>query len=253
MAHSTIFPDAFLNALGAWQAGWCEEKDRRLELTARLREAIGAMPPLPEEAMRAPPTCFRKRFLVPNNAQNGGDFWPFFWDGEIAEGVASWTTNYDYCKVIFKKNPRPGTIACIFRRKPRASEVVLNIAGLWTGDDFIKAAQLYIDRRGENFQGIRHFRDTQSEVILDAPLTMDDVIAFCGRVPSLDELCTTASISAPEDEDELWRKLVEENLLPTLPYWLEGQASQAAIENAIATIRSQFQKWLRPKPAAEAT
>jgi hypothetical protein len=130
---------------------------------------------------------------------------------------------------------------------------VLNIAGLWTGDDFIKAAQLYIDRRGKNFQGIRHFRDTQSEVILDAPLTMDDVIAFCGRVPSLDELCTTASISAPEDEDELWRKLVEANLLPTLPYWLEGQASQAAFENAIATIRSQFQKWLRPKPAAEAT
>jgi hypothetical protein len=128
--------------------------------------------------------------------------------------------------------------------------VVLNIAGLWTGGDFRAVAQSYIDRGGENFEGIRHFRDVQSEVILDAPLTMDEVIAFCDRVPSLDELCATARITAPEDEDELWRKLVEAGLLPTLAYWLEGQASQAAINNAITTIKKQFQKWLKPKPAA---
>jgi hypothetical protein len=247
MVQSTIFPDAFLSALGAWQAGWGEVEARRLELTAHLHEAITEMPPLPEEALRPPSTCYRKRFLVPNNPQNGGDFWPFFWDGEIAEGMASWTTDYNYCKVIFKKDPRPGTIACIFRRAPQASEVVLNIAGLWTSSDFSAVAQSYIDRRGENFEGIWHFRDTQSEVILSAPLTMDEVIAFCGQVPSLEALCAEAIISVPEDEDELWRKLVEADLLPTCPYWIEGRASQAAIDNAIATIKKQFEKWLSPK------
>ena len=127
--------------------------------------------------------------------------------------------------------------------------MVLNIAGLWTSGDFRAAANSYIDGGGENFEAIRHFRDIQSEVILDAPLTMDEVIAFCGQVPSLDQLCATAGITAPEDEDELWRKLVAANLLPTLPYWLEGDASQAAINNAIATIKKQFQKWLKQKPS----
>jgi hypothetical protein len=245
--NNIIYSDEFLGALGAWQAGWREEKDRRVAITDRLRAAINASS-LPEEAFRVPFECYRKRFLVPNNPQNGGDFWPFFWDGEIAEGIASWTTDYNYCRVIFKKYPRPESIACIFKFGPQPSEVVLNIAALWHRADFRSAVFSYIDRKKENFSAIQHFRDTQSEVILDASLTMDDVVAFCGQVPSLDRLCSEMGITTPEDEDDLWRKLVEANLLPTFPYWLEGDAAQRAIDHAIIVIQGRLRQWLKPKP-----
>ena len=241
------FSDQLLSALGAWQAGWREEKALREQISVDLHKAIEAAKPLPEEAFNIPGTCYRKRFLVPNNPQNGGDFWPFFWDGEIQEGAASWSTDYEFCKTIFKKDPRPGTIVCIFRRVPTQSEVILNIAELWTNSDFKEAIQSYADRREPNFEALQHFRDVQSEVILDAPLTMDDVVAFCGQVPSLEQLCNAAQIEQPEDEDELWRRLVQKNLLPTLPYWLEGQASQRAIDNAIKVIEERFRIWLKPK------
>lgn len=238
----------FLCALGAWQAGWKEEKDRRIAITADLLAAIACQSaPLPTEALQTPPTCYRKRFLVPNNPQNGGDLCPFFWDGMIDEGVASWTTDYDYCKTMFKRDLRQGTIACIFRRHPAPSEVILNIRALWTNDLFRTAAESYVERKSENFQAIMHFGNTQSEVILDAPLTMDDVVAFCGQVPSLDELCTTAGITEPEDEDELWQKLVAANFLPTQNYWLEEEAAQHALNNAIGVAKQRFEKWLKPK------
>lgn len=51
---------------------------------------------------------YRKRFLVANNEQNGGDMVPLFWNGEIKEGFASWTRDFEFARVIFKKDARPG-------------------------------------------------------------------------------------------------------------------------------------------------
>ena len=60
-------------------------------------------------------------------------------------------------------------------------------------------------------------------------------------------MCKEAEIAAPEDEDELWDLMVENDLFPTLPYWLEGNAAQHAIDNAISVIEQRFSKWLKPK------
>jgi hypothetical protein len=252
-AGRTTYTDEFLGALGNWQRGWKEDRDERMALTESLRTAIAGLPALPPEAREAPAQCYRKRFLVPNNPQNGGDFWQFFWDGEIAEGVSSWSTDYNYCKVIFKPDPRPGTTACIFRRTPAIGEVILNIAGLWSRSDFSEAAESFIEKGGPAAKGLNHFRATQSEVILDAPLTMDDVFAFCGQIPSLEHLCKTAGIATPDDEDELWQRLLAVNYLPTMPYWVEGDAPQRAINRAIAAIETKFRQYLvskDPSPAA---
>jgi len=236
-----------MSALGLWQRGWREDKDERLALTAALQAAVANLPDLPPEARQIPEWCYRKRFLVPNNPQNGGDFWPFFWDGEIIEGIVSWSTDYDYCKVIFKPDPRPGTVACVFRHRPAQAEVILNIAALWSRADFVEAADAFIARGGPAAMGLNHFRDTQSEIILNAPLTMDEVFAFCGQVPSLEQLCDAAKINTPDDEDELWRRLVAANYLPTMPYWLEQGAAQRAIDRAIAAVEERLRRYLKAK------
>lgn len=234
----------FLSALGAWQNGWGEDPVRRMEITQRLQSAISNAS-LPAEAFAAPDVCFRKRYLVPNNPQNGGDFWPFFWDGEIDEGVASWSLDYQYCKTIFKIDPRAGELACIFARKPARSEIVLNIAGLWGREDFSQQATSYIDSGGEHAAALNRFKDSQGEVVLNAPLLMDEVRGFCGKVPELEALCTAAGISRPSDEDDLWRRMVEKGLLPFDLYWLEDAAAQRAIDRALEVIQDRLRSLVK--------
>lgn len=68
-----MYDDDFLSALGAWQRGWNEDQARRLVITDALLKAIATRPSdLPRSASQG--TLYRKRFLVPNNPQNGGDF-----------------------------------------------------------------------------------------------------------------------------------------------------------------------------------
>jgi hypothetical protein len=57
---------------------------------------------------------------------------------------------------------------------------------------------------------------------------MDDVFAFCGQIPSLDQLCQAAGIETPAAEEELWHRLIDANYLETMPFWIEGDASQRA-------------------------
>ena len=70
-----MFSDRFLSAIGGWQRGWREEKDRRLVLAEELDSAATAEN-LPIQFRRTKKICYRKRFLVPNNPQNGGDLGP---------------------------------------------------------------------------------------------------------------------------------------------------------------------------------
>lgn len=240
-----VYAEEFLGALGAWQNGWREDAARRLAITERLRMAIAASS-LPPEAFAAPEVCYRKRYLVPNNPQNGGDFWPFFWDGKIQEGVASWSTDLVYCRTLFKPEPRIGQLACIFRRRPHASEVVLNIAALWRCQDFADHVQAHVDAGREHATALNHFKSAQSEVILDAPLLMDEVCGFCGQVPELEALCAAAGISTPHDEEALWQQMMAKSLLPFDQYWLENAAAQRAIDRAIEVVEERFRSYLRP-------
>ena len=113
-------PDSFLSALGKWQMGWREDHHLRIKTTKNLHKACQEIRnDLPSEAFHVPEFCYRKRFLVPNNPQNNGDFWPLFWDGVIEDKIASWTTDYNYAKFMFKKELRENTISAIFRHSPQ--------------------------------------------------------------------------------------------------------------------------------------
>ena len=142
---SNIYSDDFLSALGAWQRGWREQKDRRLPITHALLSAIEpirAQLPVSEPL----PACFRKRFLVPDNQQNSGDFLPLVLDGRVEEGVAAWTSHPEYHH-DFKELVRPGTVTTLFRHTPDAGEVVADLNALWADPAFVRAVHDY-DRRG---------------------------------------------------------------------------------------------------------
>lgn len=240
--------DEFLGALGAWQCGWREEQSVRKSVTENLVAALGRSNNLPPQAYRVPNICFRKRFLVPNNPQNGGDFWPFFWEGEINEGVASWTTDYNFAKFIFKSDLRPNAVATIFRHHPSQDEVILNISELWKNGEFVDAVKDYATKNGNNSDALLHFKSAQSEVILNAPLTLTDVHAFCGQVPSLDEICSAGQalgIDMAGDEEEVWSRMAKAGLFPTSQYWIEEDAAQRAVTRAIDVFGERLKSRLK--------
>lgn len=245
---SSPYRDDFLLALAKWQRGWHEDKHRRLQITSELESAIDAnRSAFPPSAFDAPSVCFRKRFLVPNNPQNGGDFWPFVWDGEIAEGVASWTIDYGFAKSIFKTEVRPNEVAVIFSHSPKPEEVVLNITNIWQDERFVVATDRYAEKNGEASAVYSRIGNKQKEVVLRAPLSIDSVRAFCGVVPRIEAVCASAGISDDADADRVWESMVSRQIFPFDPYWIEDQAAEAALDRFLGVIVARWEQrgWVK--------
>jgi hypothetical protein len=236
----THYPDEFLAALGEWQRGWGEEASGRLRTTARLSAAISALQDAPAEIFQCSARCYRKRFLVPNNQQNGGDMMPLFFHGEIEEGFASWTTDFEFARFIFKKEARPGEIGAIFAVQPSPGDVVMNVAALWSRADFVAAVERYNTRGGAESAALNNFKDKQSEVILKAPLRLDDVTALCVQIPSLETICVQLDIRDDAQVDAVWALMVERDWFPTSGFWSEGEKAQTQLDETIG----KFKAWL---------
>lgn len=231
------YSDYFLDALGAWQQGWREDASLRGDIAGNLKEAISREKHLPDSVFKVDSTCYRRRYISNINTENCGDMLPLFRDGEVVEGIASWSTDYNYVKNIFKKGHRAGWIASVFYIEPNEEpNVILNICALWQEKSFRNAVADYEDRAGKYARSLVNFGSSQSEIILDAPLKLINVKAFCGEVPSLEDLCAKANISTEEDEEGIWKKMCEENLVPTEEYWIEDESAL----NAIGRVQDKF-------------
>lgn len=141
------FSDRFLAALGGWQRGWREEKDRRLALAAELIAAVDDED-LSPRFRTSNAVCYRKRYLVPNNPQNGGDLGPLFVNGFVDEGLASWTTDKKFAQE-FKDPLREGTFSAVFAHQPTPGEVLVNIPELWADEVFEESVNAFAARNGE--------------------------------------------------------------------------------------------------------
>jgi hypothetical protein len=228
------YPDDFLEALGAWQNGWREAADRRLQITKALEDVLSDLNLRPE-ALSTHEICYRKRFLVANNPQNGGDLVPLIRDGTLDEGVASWTTNRNFAQE-FKDPLRTGTVSAIFGHKPQKEEVVLNIKALWTLGDFSAAVSDYKTRGGRHADALLNVRSRQSEVILRVPLLSDEIVGFCGRSSPFETLCELAGLTRDEDIEAFWKQLVDTNTFPEEPRWV----SPEGVKNVLQRVRKRF-------------
>lgn len=224
------YSDKFLKALGEWQNGWNEDKERRLLITQNLENALEVESSIPSSALVVSEPCYRRRYISNLNSQNGGDMGKLFLNGYIDEGISSWSTDYDYVKIQFKKGHREGWLASIFCvQKIDPNDVVLNIKALWKDDDFKQDVDYYVSNGNPYANALKNFSNKQSEVILRVPLKIEEAYAFCGKVPALEDLCLKAGIDSSDEEDLIWSKMVEQGLVPTEEYWIEGDRALSVV------------------------
>lgn len=219
-----MFSDRFLSALGGWQRGWGEEKARRVILADELLSAVQAEN-LPAQFRSVDSVCYRKRYLVPNNSQNGGDMGPLFINGFIEEGLASWTTDRKFAQ-NFKDPLRDGTIPAIFAHVPESGEVLVNIPALWGESSFEASVERFSERGGDNADALLHFKFRQGEIVMNADLNYDDLVGVCGKSSPFDELCEKARLRTDEERDDFWKQLVEANTFPEDPIWLSPELTR---------------------------
>lgn len=225
-----VFSDKFLSALGGWQRGWREDPDRRIVLANELTEAaIAENLPLPFRSVDT--ICYRKRFLVPNNPQNGGDLGPLFLNGFIEEGLASWTTDKKFAQ-DFKDGLREGTFAAVFARHPKPDEVLVNIPKLWADKDFQEAVERFSAERGSNADALINFKFFQSEIVMNATLEYTELVGLFGKSSPFDVLCEARGLSTDNERNEFWKELVAADKFPEEPMWLERDSVQRVLGRA---------------------
>ena len=231
------YSDDFLSALGQWQNGWAEDRARRLPIAVQLKRSIADLPgPLPKNELRP---CYRKRFLVPNNQENGGDFVPLFRDGRIEEGLASWTTDLAFAK-SFKSDLRIGQIMTVFECQPTHEIVLVDFPALWSDGAFVESVKAYSAKGGPHAAALENFRATQFEVILSASLLAESIVAFGGPVSSADEIAKSGGIEDLETIEALEDAMNVNRIYRGNLRWVEGKAAQRVFSNAAAKIATRF-------------
>lgn len=220
------FTDTFLNTLGAWQRGWRENQGDRIQLAERLKAEAMKLSPQYRFVQK---TCFRKRFLSKN------ELVPLIIGGKINDGMTSWTTDPAFADTFKGLHREKAVTAVIFRHDPQPSEVILSIPALWASQEFKDAVMDYQTRNGKEAEAISNMRDTQSEVILEADLVCDEVVAFTGKSSPFDELCEAAGIGE-NDHDAAWKLLIDLKMQPEVPRYVRDDAAQQVIKRTLERI-----------------
>jgi hypothetical protein len=236
MTDSTMhFSDPFLEALGAWQNGWAEDQTRRISLAEDLaREAVS----LPAMFRTVTTRCWRKRFLYP------GELSPLFLEpGELRDGPTSWTTDRNFAN-SFKGIWRAGAItAAIFEHQPLPEEIILNVGALWKNADFVAAADRYRQSDMPFSAALSHFADRQGEVVLDAPMTVPDIVALSGFGSELEELLAGSDFESEADQNKISAELARRGIYPGIsPVLLDDEGARRVVLGVVERMRGVLRR-----------
>lgn len=226
-----IFTDDFLCALANWQKGWRENQEKRKTLSIELEKHCLE---IPDAYKKVKIPCYRKRFLHSNELID------IIMNNEKKEGITSWTTNDAFAerfKGIFRED---AVTAAIFKHFPNDNEVVINISSLWESSEFVKTVKGFQLREPEKSKPLFHFKNCQSEVILNVPLRGSEIIALTGISSPFDELCDIAQI--PESKrDSLYKEMIEKGDYIGEPRY----APEGSAQRIISKIIEQMQEFNR--------
>ncbi|WP_395449063.1 hypothetical protein ACHMW7_03910 [Aminobacter sp. UC22_36] len=239
------FTQSFLDVLGRWQRGWKQDPKKRTAIALVMLNEARLLPCRFRRNDGVP--LFRKRHLYRREDQR--ELVPLFVGGVLDEGSpTSWSTDIAFAEKfdqIFDEFDPEAKAGAIFRHLPQDGEIVLNIRALWEDPDFVKAAEEYRQYGGVGSEAIFHFRYNrdQHEVILQAPLRLDEIFALSGR-GGAEELYATLGVHSDHERDTIQSMLAAADIDLERPRFLTRDASHRVVDDVLEKFRARVQAWL---------
>ena len=234
-----MFTSDFLEALGRWLRGWGQIPAIRDEIAKNLIANSSALPL--RFRQHDGTALYRKRHLY--NVPDKKELSTLFVDGVLQEGPAtSWTRNLDTAKMfdrIFDDQNPDSVAGAVFCHVPAQDEVVLNIHSLWEDPEFSAAVADHVEKGKPEATALENFgKNQQEEVILNAPLRRDEILLL-SRVSTFDSLAKEAGAVTPKSQDALQDLLIEANIHPEDPRFLNEEATKRVIYRLIAKYQER--------------
>ena len=95
---------------------------------------------------------------------------------------------------------------------------------------------MYVKQNTDEGKALLNFRDEQSEVILEAPLLREEIVALSGIASAFDDLCAQAGVGDEDARDQAFKRLIDQNIYPTEPGWINEVAAQRAVQKTISAF-----------------
>jgi hypothetical protein len=233
------FDESILEPIANWQKGWRENQGERERIAADL---MAIADKIPSHLKQCDLECHRVVFLRKR------DLVPLVFESRITDVLSSWTTDRNFAQ-RFKGAFRQEAIGFIFTHKPAPGEVVLNFSKLWSDGPFLAAFQSCKSRGESSCEILEHFRDSQSEVILNAgSLMLSEITGLSGQ-GDFDRLCGLLSIHDEANRDAFWKNLVGQKIYVGEPVWVSGQGALNVVNRVLDFAENLLDRVKAEKPS----
>lgn len=219
--RSDLYTDELIDAIDDWQAGSKDKERKAMRLIETSKH-------LPSQYRSVPPEVFRQlRANAPLAIGVALDATPDF--------VSSWTTSIEVAKHFRETDQDYLKALMIFRRRPAASDVILNLNEVYAGPDFMDTVQNAEERLARKFKGVKKWQNSQREVVLNESVLANDDIVSLGAFRDLDTVVPT--IGTPQVPEAEVREKLE---LPPIDehFWTSPDAAANGVKNAAERIRT---------------
>jgi hypothetical protein len=226
-----MFNDEFFEILGAWQNGWKEDQNKRIELAKKM---LTESQKLPDKFKQVNQLCYRKRFL------HNGELFEIIMCDTKHEGMTSWTIDKTFAEIFKGMEKENAVSAAIFEHIPIQSEVILNICDLWKDSNFQDKFEKYKQKQGKNWEAIFNFKADQGEVILhNVPLRGSEIVSLTGESSPIDDIFDYLNIEESK-RDEYYKELVKMGNIPSTLKYIDKEATQRVIQNVIKIMEQKI-------------
>lgn len=210
------FSRELLRAVNDWQAGSIRKADKAEKLRKIVeRDNV-------EDYLRTCDVdCYRRSVLA------GPSVSELFFDFSIGEETSAWTTKAGIAFQFRDGPPDPGNppleAGVIFRHRPQAGEVVLNLERLHGHEAFASCVSYWEQEGAKLWSGIRRYGNTQAEVVMSVDrVRHDEIFAFGSNAA------------------EAWKA----NGVGSLPVLGETALTPKEIESSAAAVGASPKRWL---------
>lgn len=210
------FSREFLRAVNDWQAGSIRKAEKAQNLQKIVeRDKV-------EHYLRTCEVdCYRRSVLAGSSASE------LFFEFSISEETSAWTTKAGFALRFRGGPPDPGNpprqAGVIFRHRPQAGEVVVNLERLHSHEAF-ESCVTYWEGEGANFMsGIRRYGNSQAEVVMSVDRVRHDEIYSFGS-----------------NAAEAWKA----QGVGSLPVLGETALTSKEIESSAAVVGAPLRRWL---------